>query len=635
MVARAAQLQLFDSSNRERAEAISIDKKVVYPSRGLFLDRNGQLLLHNTQIYDLMVTYNRLDPKMDTLRFCQLLGIDMATFKKNITKNFKDKRFSRNVPFVFLQRLSPRVISRINEVMYEFPGFQVQVRSARYYPRNVGSSFLGYINEVTEKDIEKNRSVFEMGDYIGASGLERYYEAELRGQKGYEFLLQDNLGRSVGRYKEGKLDQLAVSGRDMVLGIDLELQVLAEELLNGKRGAVVAIDPKTGEILCIASAPTFDPNLLSIGKERGKNFARLANSPDKPLFDRSIMAQYPPGSIYKVIMGMIGLQMGVWNPANGVGCRGGYYIGGRRWGCHGHPYAGNLPAAIQYSCNTYFFTLFRRFIDTAPTHQVGLDSLNAFLYRFGLGAPLGVDLIGERRGGVPTSKFFDKIYPAARGGWRSPTIMSLGIGQGEIELTTIQMANLAAIVANKGWFRTPHLFKEFKDKKTPIPSVFRDIHYTGVAREHFEYAHQGMYQAVMGGTARIAQIPGIEVCGKTGTSQNPHGKDHSVFFAFAPRQDPKIAIAVFVENAGFGATYAAPISSLIIEQYLTGEVKREALKKRIVSTSVGLAKVEPTVSPQEAQKLPIVPAPKPAPKPKAPQLQPIAPESPKPVIKRR
>jgi penicillin-binding protein 2 len=589
LLGRSAQLQLIDSTNRDRAEAISIEKKIVYPARGLFFDRDGDLLVSNTGMYDLMVTVNRMNPKMDTMHFCRLVDIDKATFIKNLTKDKRDKRFSKNVPFTFITKISPKIIAKLQESLYEFPGFAIRQRNIRTFPRRIGSGVLGYINEVNEKQMEKEPGAYEQGDYIGATGIERYYEKQLRGTRGINYLLQDHLGRIVGDYKEGELDVIPQSGKDLVLSLDADLQELGEKLMRGKRGSIVAIEPKTGEILAMVSAPTFDPNLLAISQERGNNYMDLLNDPDKPLFDRSVQAQYPPGSIFKLLVGLIGLQEGVWQPTNGVGCRGGYFMGRHRWGCHSHASAGDLSTAIQHSCNTYFFTEYRAIIDRFgyQNPQIGLDSFNNYVRSFGLGAKLEVDLPSERKGNVPSSKFYDKIYPKARGGWKSPTIMSVGIGQGELELTTLQMANLAAIIANRGWYKTPHLVKAFKDG-TKIEDKFRKVHATGVAAQYFEYAHEGMARVVTGGTGRKAAVENITVCGKTGTSQNPHGEDHSVFFAFAPRENPQIAIAVFVENGGWGASFGAPMSSLMIEQFINKSCKRQALVESLSATRVGL-----------------------------------------------
>jgi penicillin-binding protein 2 len=599
LIGKAAYIQLFDSKYSIKADAITIDKVTVYPARGLIYDRKGQLLTNNNAMYDLMVTYKEVKPEMDTAAFCSVLGITNQEYLERLEKDWKDVQFSKAVPFAFIKNLSAEQYARFQDRLPEFPGFFVQLRNARRYPHSHAAHLLGYMNEATPRQIEKGNGYYEAGDYIGSSGLEQEYEAILRGKKGVNYMLRDNHGRTVGKYKEGELDTIPKSGKDLISSIDLDLQIYGEELLKGKTGSIVAIEPQTGEILAMISSPTYDPNLLAINKDRGKVFQALLQDSMKPFFDRSVMAKYPPGSIFKTVVSLVALQEEVWNENRGGVCGGAYYYNGKRYGCHVHPGVGNISQAIQYSCNSYYFQCVRTIIDKYGFSNPGpgLDSMKAFLGRFGLGHKLGIDFPNENAGFIPGSNYYDKIYPKKLGGWRSPYIMSIGIGQGEIQLTSIQMANLAAAIANKGWYFTPHLIRKIKDG-TSIGESFKVRHNTLVNSHWFDPIIQGMENVVLAGTARIAQIKDITVCGKTGTSQNPQGEDHSVFFGFAPRESPKIAISVYVENAGFGAQYAAPIASLMMEKYLKGQVDptrkplEEKLKKaRTRRTNSGVFKV--------------------------------------------
>jgi len=574
LILKAAQLQLFDDSFRRRADATTIEKLTVYPPRGLVFDRNGKLIVNNEATYDLMVTYNQVNFKnMDVAKFCRILGIKESEYKQNLTKDWKSGRFSRSVPFVFLKKLSIETYACLQESLYEFPGFFVQVRNIRGYPFHTGAHVLGYINEVDPRDIERGGGVYQSGDYIGAAGLESEYEPYLRGEKGTTSLLKDNLGRIVGKYKGGQYDSAAVAGHDLISSIDIDLQSYGEFLMQNKTGSVVAIDPKTGQILAMISGPTYDPNLLTMTQNRGQVFSELLTDPLKPFFDRTVMAKYPPGSIFKTLITLTGLQEGTLNPDRGQSCNGGYFYAGRLYKCHRHSGVGNAVDALAFSCNTYYFTQFRAIVDKfgySNPHQ-GLDVFAKYCEEFGLGTRLGIDYPNESAGNIPNSAYYDKIYPRNLGSWHSPTIMSLGIGQGEIQMTTLQMANLAACIANKGYWYPPHLAKQFRDG-TPIPKRFYEKHIVNIEERYFELVQEGMAECVNRGTARIAQVPGIQVCGKTGTSQNPHGDDHSVFFAFAPKENPKIAIAVYVENAGWGASFAAPIAGLMIEKLLNDTI---------------------------------------------------------------
>lgn len=586
LVLKAMFIQLIDDTYSARGTTAGIDKITVYPSRGLIFDRNGNLLVNNVPVYDLMVVYNRLDPQMDTSAFCQLLGIDKNTFEEKIEKDWRSQRYSKVVPYVFLSRIPADTFARFQEHLYKFPGFYPQIRNIRAYPYPNAAHLLGYIREVNQDDIDKGLGEYRSGDYIGAAGLELAYEEYLKGLKGAKFILKDKFGREVGAYKEGSLDTLPVSGKDLVSTIDIDLQAYGEYLMQGKTGSIIAIEPSTGEILAMASMPTYDPNLLSINSGRGQAFQKLIDDPRLPFFDRTVMAQYPPGSIFKTVVSLIGLQEEVINPQTGFSCSMGYYYNGRLYGCHDHIYPGSVTTAIQHSCNSYYWQTFRRIIDKFDFYKPseGLDMFNSYLYQFGLGNELGIDFPREKGGNVPTSDYYDKVYK--KGGWKSPTIMSLAIGQGELQMTSMQMANLAAIMANRGYYYIPHMVKAFKNDTVHINPRYRERHEIDIDKHYFKYVVDGMEKVVTSGTAASAYVAGLDICGKTGTAQNPHGEDHSVFFGFAPKENPKIAIAVFVENAGWGSSYAAPIASLMMEKYLnpnrTLTPYRQYLENRMV-----------------------------------------------------
>lgn len=603
LIGKSFQIQVVDSSYADTARAVVVSDITIYPSRGSILDRNGKLLVANKAMYDLMVIYN-LVGDMDTTKFCQLLNITEEDFVKNLEKDFRDSKFDKKVPFPFLKKISAEQYAGFQESMYEFPGFFIQMRNVRNYPYRVGAHVLGYVNEVTQSQIDESEdkfakneisSKYERGDYIGAKGLELQYEEELKGVKGEKKVMKDNFGRIEGSWQEGSRDKQPESGLDLVTSLDVEIQMYAEELMRNKRGGVVAIEPKTGEILVMVSTPTYDPNLLSINRVRGQVFSALVQDTLRPFYDRSLMAQYPPGSIFKSITSLVGLETGVWSVDRGVGCSGGYdYGGSRRLGCHNHVYPNGVVMGLQHSCNSYYCQLFRDVVDQYGYKNAGqgLDTLMRHVRSFGLGKKLGIDLPSEKGGLIPDSKYYDRWYPKDKGGWKSPTIISSAIGQGEIQMTTLQMANAAAAIANKGWYYTPHLGKSFQKNGKGVKRMVYPKHQTSISPEHFDPVHEGMEMAVKAGTARMAEVPSFILCGKTGTSENK-GKDHSVFFCFAPKENPQIAIAVFIENAGFGGSYAAPIASLIAEKYLNdGEIdpKRVWVEERMLNADLLHAK---------------------------------------------
>ena len=578
------QLQIVDTTYSSKASAVTIARHYIYPSRGLIYDRNGKLLVNNNPMYDIMVVINEMNPAMDTMRFCKLLKITKEEFIEKLNKDWAGKRFSKALPFVFQSQVAPDIYAAFQESLYEFPGFYVQPKNKRTYPIPCAANVLGYISEVDERIVDKSEGKYIGGDYIGSAGLELAYEDNLKGRKGLQYSLKNNMGKDVGAYKDGEFDTDPEAGSDLISSLDIELQLYAEKLLQNKTGSIVAIEPTTGEILTMASSPGYDPNLLVLGPERGAAFQKLVTDTLKPFFDRSIMAKYPPGSIFKTMVGLVALEEGLTWPNRFIPCAGGYYYGDIKWGCHRHSPATSMAVALQLSCNTYFFQLTRDIIDQYSFHLPGkgLNTFANYLDEFGLGKPFGIDYPNEKGGNVPTPNYYDKLYKRRRG-WRSPTIMSIGIGQGEIQLTTLQMANMAVAIANKGYYYIPHLVKGFKDSKATIDPKFLKKNIVHINPANFDPIIEGMSRVVTWGTGSQAWIADIPIAGKTGTSQNPHGEDHSVFFAFAPINNPKIAIAVLVENAGRGSDYAAPIGSLIIEKYIKREVKRLALEEKMIS----------------------------------------------------
>lgn len=571
---KIAQIQIFDTSYEKRANATAVDNYTLYPSRGLLFDRNGKLLINNNPMYDLLVTYNQLDPQMDTSKLCSLLDISKEEFETRINKDFRSVRYSKKIPFNFISKISSQMYAQLQEHLHEFPGFSIQLRNVRSYPHNSAPHVLGYLSEVNQKQIDESEGEYKKFDYIGASGLELSYEKALRGEKGIRKVLKDNLGREVGPYQNGNQDKSAVSGADLWTTLDIDLQKYGELLMQNKTGSIVAIEPATGDILAMVSTPSYDPNILTINRQRGKAFNQLMQDTLKPFFNRTVMAQYPPGSIFKTVVALIAMQEGLLASNRGITCNAGYYYNGKRRGCHQHSYCYDVAKALEHSCNAYFFTVLRDIVDKEgfknPTP--GLDMFNDYLRTFGLGSPLGVDIPNEFKGNIPTSEYYDFLYPKKKGGWKSPTIMSIGIGQGEIQMTTLQMANLAAIIGNQGYFYTPHLSKKFSNSAIALDDKYTNPKQVPIDQRHFIPVIDGMQQAVERGTGTLAQVKDVVVCGKTGTSQNPHGKDHSVFFAFAPRENPKIAIAVYVEKGGWGSNYGAPIAGLMIEKYLKGNI---------------------------------------------------------------
>lgn len=583
-----AWLQLFNSNFKERAEKTTLHKRTLFPSRGIIYDRNENLLVINEPTYNLEAVYSELEEQMDTSLFCTLLNINKQTFRQNLDKDWSSPQFRKSIPFTFLKRINPVDFAVFQEHLHKFPGFYPVIRNVRSYPHKHAANILGFLGEVDEQKIEESEGAYSLGDYTGITGLEKMYETQLKGKKGVEYILKDNLGREVSSLAEGNMDSLALEGEDIISTIDLDFQAYGEMLLQNKRGSIVAIEPATGEILSMVSAPSYDPNLLRIDRDRGSAYASLNNDTiNRPFLDRSVMAMYPPGSIFKPILSLIAMQEGYLWPYRGIQCDGDYEINtkGFSQGCHDHPYPSNVKVALTHSCNTYFYQVMREFINGKDPLKpnIGMDKLKQYLETFGIGRKLGIDNYSENSGFFPSGKYFTDFY-RKRGErrWFSTMVLSLGIGQGEINLTTVQMANLAAILANRGKYITPHLLKSFDKSDNLIPEAFSTVNTVPIDSVYFPSVVDGMERVVREGTAQIAYVPGLQIAGKTGTSQNI-GKDHSVFFGFAPKDNPKIAIAVYVENAGWGAQYAAPIASLMMEKYLTGTIRpqRQYLETRM------------------------------------------------------
>lgn len=594
LIGRLLSLQVMDDKYKIMADDQAIVRKVIYPARGVILDRKGRSLLINHVTYDLAFIPNKVK-ELDTTLFCEV----MNTTKEDIEKAFK-KAIVRNGyqrQSVYESDLPQDKNARLQENLYLFPGFELIERSTRTYPLKIGAHIFGYLNEVSPRMLEKERyQSYRQGDYVGITGLENVYEEILRGQRGVHFMVRDVLNRPRDAYKNGSLDTPAIAGKSLELYLDADLQALGEKLMNGKIGSAIAIDPKTGGILAMVSGPSYDPNLLS-GANFGKNFGQLSRDYTRPLFNRAIQAQYPPGSTFKPITALIALDVGVITPSFGMGCGGGYYACGRRIGCthSGGGHAANLRVAMANSCNSYFCHLFRLTVDAKKwvggVHE-GVQRWHDYLYSFGLGHALGVDITGEYKGSIPDSSYFNRIYNRH---WNSCNMVVVGMGQGEIDMTPLQLANSMCLIANRGYYYVPHFVKSIGGNANDslLTPYLEKNEVTHIPESSFMAVIDGMEDVVTHGTGRVAQLPGVQVCGKTGTVENYAGifgqrvklDNHSVFVCFAPKDDPKIAIAVVVQNSGYGATWAGPIASLMMEQYLTDTIKRQPLFDRMVNSN--------------------------------------------------
>lgn len=567
-------LQLLSEDFKISADSNAFLKRIQYPARGAISDRNGKLLVYNQPAYDVMVIMKE-QQGVDTLDLCESLDITREWYERRM-EEIKDYRrnpgYSPYTQQLFMSQLSTEEFGRFQEKLFRFPGFYIQKRSIRQYNYPNAAHLLGDVGEVGPKDIEED-SYYRSGDYIGKLGVERSYETMLRGEKGMEILLRDVRGRIKGRYQNGKFDVAPIPGRNLTMSIDIELQALGERLMKGKLGSIVAIEPSTGEVLCMVSSPTYDPRIMT-GRQRGKSQKMLANDPHKPLLNRGIMGQYPPGSTFKTSQALTFLQEGIITPASAYPCSHGFHFKGLKVGCHAHGSPLPLVPAIATSCNGYFcWGLYYMFGNRQKYKTVG-DAMTRWkdhMVSMGFGYKLGIDLPGEKRGMIPNAPFYDKVY---RNRWSGLTVISISIGQGEVNLTPLQIANLGATIANRGYYIIPHVVKEVQGM--PLDTLYTRKHHTMVQPKHYDAVIEGMRQAVLGGTCRAANSSAYEVCGKTGTAQNPHGQDHSVFMGFAPRENPKIAICVYVENGSWGATYGVPIGALMMEQYINGGLSEES-----------------------------------------------------------
>mgnify|MGYP000347012133 CR=1 FL=1 len=565
-------LQIMSDDYKKNADSNAFLKKIQYPSRGVIYDRNDRLLVYNQPAYDITVVMKEM-VSLDTADLCQTLNLT-PEFVRNRFRDMKNRRlnpgYSPYTNQVFMTQLSAEDCGVFQEKLFKFPGFYIQRRTIRQYNYNAGAHILGDIAEVSKSEMEDDE-YYLPGDFIGKLGVERSYEKQLRGEKGVEVLLRDAHGRIQGNYMNGKFDKPSVPGKNLVLSLDIDLQMLGERLLEGKIGSIVAIEPETGEVLCMVSSPSYDPHMM-IGRNRGKNHNEMARDLWKPLLNRAIMGTYPPGSTFKTTQALTFLQEGIINTGTSYPCFGGFSYKGLHVGCHGHPSPLSLVPAIATSCNGYFCWGLYYMIGARQkygTVQKAMNTWRDYMVSMGFGYTLGIDLPGEKRGMIPNANFYDKAY---RGSWNGLTVISISIGQGEVTATPLQIANLGATIANRGYFVTPHVVKKVEGEA--LDSLYTQRRYTKVDASHYDEVVQGMRAAVTGGTCRMANLPDIEVCGKTGTAQN-HGKDHSAFMGFAPMNNPKIAIAVYVENGGWGATYGVPIGRLMIEQYLKGKLSPE------------------------------------------------------------
>lgn len=583
---RLSYLQLFSFSPNQILEDPAIKKVYDYPERGYIYDRNGKLLVGNQPAYDVMVIPREVK-SLDTLSFCNLLGIEKEDF---LNKMKKARTYSPRLPYVLVPQLSKEDYARLQEKMRHFDGFYIQKRSLRFYDTKSAANVLGYISEVNERDLSAN-PYYVAGELKGRTGVEKQYEDILRGRKGVKHIQKDRFNRDIGAYKEGKLDTLPEQGKEIQLTLDKALQEYGEQLMHGKRGGIVALEPSTGEILSMISGPTYDPSLL-VGRERSRNYSKLHyDSISKPLFDRSISAEGSPGSPFKALNALVALQEGVIKPSTKFTCYNGFYVGNKKRGCHCGGGVRNMNSGIMRSCNAYFAGTFRKIYGKYESTDEGMDVWEKHMKSFGLGNYLGTDLPTGRPGRIPSKKYYDKWYGDNR--WSSSFIISNSIGQGEVAATPLQLANMTAAIANRGYFFTPHIIKKIGATNT-IDNTFTEIRYTTIDKEHFEPVIEGMANVYKYGTAKWVRVPEIDIAGKTGTVENftridgerVQLTDHSVFVAFAPVENPKIAIAVYIENGYYGARYAGHIASLMIEKYIKGTITRKDLEKKMLEKTL-------------------------------------------------
>ena len=576
-IIRLFMLQVTSDDYKKSADSNAFLKKIDYPSRGVITDRNGKLLVFNQPAYDIMVIMNETKDRLDTAAFCRAIGISREEFDQRMA-TIKDRSrnpgYSRFTQQVFMSQLSDRDFSIFQEKMYRFPGFYVQRRSIRQYQYPVAAHVLGDVAEVSPSDIE-NDDYYQPGDYIGKLGVERSYEKQLRGEKGVQILLRDAHGRIQGRYQNGALDRRPKAGKNLTLSIDYKLQALGERLMHGKIGSIVAIEPSTGEVLCMVSSPTYDPRRM-VGRQRSKNHQELSRNVWKPLLNRSIMGQYPPGSTFKTTQGLTFMNEGIITPATQYPCAHGFNFKGLHVGCHGHAAPLAIVPALSTSCNGFFCWGLYHMINNRAKYgsvQNAMNTWRDYMVSMGFGYRLGIDLPGEKRGLIPNALFYDNAYHKS---WNGLTIISIAIGQGEVNATPLQIANLGATIANRGYYYVPHVVRKVQGE--PLDTTFTRRHYSKASRQCYDYVVAGMRASATGGTCHALARYDFMACGKTGTAQN-RGRDHSVFMGFAPMDNPKIAVAVYVENGGWGADYGVPLGGLIMEQYLHGKLSEASEKK--------------------------------------------------------
>lgn len=584
LIAKIFYIQIIDDRYKIDASNNSMVYDIIYPTRGVIYDRNGKIIVGNKVAYDILVTPKEVS-EFDTLLLASVLEVEPDFIRSKMAEYRKNRRRIGYQSVIMMKQLSAEKFMKFSEIQYKFPGFRGQVRSIRDYPFNAGGNLLGYVSEVDQAYISRHPGEYRPGDYAGKTGLEAAREADLKGEKGYHIYLRNSHNQIQTRYKDGEMDKEAIPGKDIVTTIDADLQQYGQLLMQNKVGSLVAIEPSTGEILTMVSSPGIDVEMLA---DIGKHYKEIVSDPHKPMFNRAVQAPYPPGSVFKLVNGLIGLEEGVLKPEYTYPCNKGYYFGKHKLGCHAHRSPLDLEDAIMMSCNGYFCYVMRNILENRKygSQAEALDKWHDYVSSFGFGHKLGSDFPAELGGTIPTSNYYNKIY--GKGGWKFTTVISISIGQGEIGVTPLQIANMCATVANRGYYYIPHIVKDSDSLR--IDDKFREKQYTMVDTTNFKKVIKGMWKAVnsgfgSGGTASIAAVEGLDICGKTGTAQNPRGADNSVFICFAPMDNPKIAVAAYVENAGFGATWSAPIASLLVEKYLTGQIsdKRKPLEERMLN----------------------------------------------------
>lgn len=587
LISKLFVIQIIDDKYKLDAENNSMVYSIIYPTRGIIHDRNGKILVGNKVAYDLLVTPREVE-EFDTLGLAKVLDVNPDVIRDKMAEYRKNRRRIGWQSVVMLKQIPQETYMKFAEVAYRFPGFRGQARSIREYPYNAGGNLLGYVSEVDARYLKNHPDEYKSGDYAGMTGIEAAREKELRGEKGYTIWLRNSKNRIESRYRDGEMDKEAIPGKDITTTIDAELQHYGQMLMQNKVGSLVAIEPSTGEILTMVSSPGIDVEMLA---DIGQHYGEISSNPYKPMFNRAVQAPYPPGSVFKLVNGLIGLEEGVVTPQTHYPCSMGYKFGKNKLGCHAHKSPLSFEESIMMSCNAYYCYILRDLLENGKYGTIGvaMDKWQEYVKSFGFGQKLGSDFPSELGGFIPGSGYYNKVY--GKGGWKATTVISLSIGQGEIGTTPLHMANLCATIANRGFYYIPHIIKD--SENVMIEDKYKERHYTMVDTTHFPKVVGGMYRAVnsgfgSGGTASIAAVKGLEICGKTGTAQNPHGSDHSVFICFAPKDNPKIAVAAYVENGGFGATYAAPIASLLTEMYLNKEIseERKFLEERMMQSNL-------------------------------------------------